>query len=586
MKKIYSLLFLVFVSITTQAQVVISQVYGGGGNGGATYTHDFVELFNKGNATVDISGYSVQYASATGTNWNPNVIPANTTIAPGKYFLIKLAGSTNGVALPTPDVDITNQPSNLSGTAGKVALVNNSTPLTGTVVTTGYVDLLGYGATATSSETAFFAAPSTANNTLSFQRLNNGCTDTDNNSTDFTASGVNPRNSSTPTYSCSAPSISISSPTNNTVYSPETTSVDINVTVNNFTVANGSGNGHISYTINGGAPISKFDTTPIVLPTTQGNYTVFMQLVNNANQPLSPVASTTLNFTVASYNVVADLAALRADVVANGANRYYQLSSAPVITYARTARNQKYVQDSSAGILIDDVTGTITTTFSAGDSMTGLKGQATLFSSLLQFVPTVNASVGTSGNTVAIQAVTIADLNSSVTSALYESELVQLNNVTFDLTNPTFPTTALNMNVTNGTDTLVFRSIFTEADYMGTAKPTAATNIIVLVGRAGAVAQVASRSASDLNAPFLSNSNFNNIAGLKMYPNPVANGKLFIETAANAERTVTVFDVLGKQVLNTISSENEINVSELNAGVYVVKITEEGKTATRKLVVR
>ena len=71
-----------------------------------------------------------------------------------------------------------------------------------------------------------------------------------------------------------------------------------------------------------------------------------------------------------------------------------------------------------------------------------------------------------------------------------------------------------------------------------------------------------------------------------MYPNPVANGKLFIETAANAERTVTVFDVLGKQVLNTISSENEINVSELNAGVYVVKISEEGKTATRKLVIK
>ncbi len=78
----------------------------------------------------------------------------------------------------------------------------------------------------------------------------------------------------------------------------------------------------------------------------------------------------------------------------------------------------------------------------------------------------------------------------------------------------------------------------------------------------------------------------NEITGLKMYPNPVANGKLFIETTANAERTVTVFDVLGKQVLNTISSENEINVSELNAGVYVVKISEEGKTATRKLVVR
>jgi hypothetical protein len=78
----------------------------------------------------------------------------------------------------------------------------------------------------------------------------------------------------------------------------------------------------------------------------------------------------------------------------------------------------------------------------------------------------------------------------------------------------------------------------------------------------------------------------NTIAGLKLYPNPVGNGRLFIETTANAEKTVTVFDMLGKQVLNTISSENEINVSELNAGIYVVKITEEGKTATRKLVIK
>lgn len=90
----------------------------------------------------------------------------------------------------------------------------------------------------------------------------------------------------------------------------------------------------------------------------------------------------------------------------------------------------------------------------------------------------------------------------------------------------------------------------------------------------------------DVTPNFTLGTSQNEITGLKLYPNPVANGKLFIETAANAERTVTVFDVLGKQVLNTISSENEINVSELNAGVYVVKISEEGKTATRKLVVR
>jgi hypothetical protein len=77
----------------------------------------------------------------------------------------------------------------------------------------------------------------------------------------------------------------------------------------------------------------------------------------------------------------------------------------------------------------------------------------------------------------------------------------------------------------------------------------------------------------------------NEITGLKVYPNPVSGGTLFIETAANGEKTVTVYDVLGKQVLNTTTSNNAINVSNLRGGVYVVKVTEEGKTATRKLVI-
>jgi len=78
----------------------------------------------------------------------------------------------------------------------------------------------------------------------------------------------------------------------------------------------------------------------------------------------------------------------------------------------------------------------------------------------------------------------------------------------------------------------------------------------------------------------------NEISGLKVYPNPVSNGTLYIETSANAEKTVTIFDVLGKQVLNTTTNDNAVNVNALRAGVYVVKITEEGKTATRKLVIK
>lgn len=78
----------------------------------------------------------------------------------------------------------------------------------------------------------------------------------------------------------------------------------------------------------------------------------------------------------------------------------------------------------------------------------------------------------------------------------------------------------------------------------------------------------------------------NNISGLKVYPNPVVDGKLFISSDLNSERNVAIYDVTGKQVFNATISSELVNVSSLNAGVYVVKITEEGKTATRKLVIK
>ena len=77
----------------------------------------------------------------------------------------------------------------------------------------------------------------------------------------------------------------------------------------------------------------------------------------------------------------------------------------------------------------------------------------------------------------------------------------------------------------------------------------------------------------------------NAIAGLQVYPNPVTNGTLYINTTANASKEVAIFDVLGKQVVKT-TTEKAVNVSNLNAGVYIVKVTEEGKTATRKLVIK
>lgn len=83
----------------------------------------------------------------------------------------------------------------------------------------------------------------------------------------------------------------------------------------------------------------------------------------------------------------------------------------------------------------------------------------------------------------------------------------------------------------------------------------------------------------------MSSSSFNAIDGLTMYPNPLKGDTLFFTSTANADKSVQIFDILGKEVLNSKVINNIMNVSGLSAGVYLVKITEEGKTATKKLVI-
>jgi hypothetical protein len=187
--------------------LVISQVYGGGGNSGAPYTNDFVELFNRGSSAVQLQGYSIQYASDTGNfqnNTNYVDLPAYS-LQPGQYFLVQLAsGGAGGVALPSPDA-IGNI--SMGSTAGKVAITVTNTKLNacGNAMTpcnaSDWIDLVGYGSSATQYEgTGPAAAPS---NTKADFRASSGCIDTGDNKADFATAAPAPRNTST-TSSCSS----------------------------------------------------------------------------------------------------------------------------------------------------------------------------------------------------------------------------------------------------------------------------------------------------------------------------------------------------------------------------------------------
>lgn len=174
-------------ALAASSTVVITEVYGGGGNTGAPYTNDFIELTNNSSSPVDLTGWSIQYASAAGTSW-ANKINLTGSIAPGGVYLAQGAGGTTGQPLPTPDATGS---VNLSASSGKVALVTSTTSLTcatGCATAAGVVDFVGYGA-ANDSETS--PAPGTSNTTSATRK--DPTKDDDNNSTEFEAVNPSPK---------------------------------------------------------------------------------------------------------------------------------------------------------------------------------------------------------------------------------------------------------------------------------------------------------------------------------------------------------------------------------------------------------
>jgi large repetitive protein len=189
---------------TAPNHLVISQLYGGGGNTGALYKNDFIELHNPTTGPISTSGMSVQYAAATGTAaWSATPLP-DLIIPAGGYFLIQESAGMGGTLdLPTPDVvpaSMTTTLSMASG-AGKVALVSSATPLNGACPTAAVIDLVGYGA-ANCSEGGH-PVPALSNTTAALRAPNgDGCNDANDNLADFATGAPAPRNSAATQKGC------------------------------------------------------------------------------------------------------------------------------------------------------------------------------------------------------------------------------------------------------------------------------------------------------------------------------------------------------------------------------------------------
>jgi uncharacterized repeat protein (TIGR01451 family) len=202
--------------------LVISQLYGGGGNAGAIFRNDFIEIYNRGTSTVDLAGWSVQYSSATGSgNWSvtPLCLTGSCLIRPGRYFLVQEDQGTGGTQdLPAPDASGTTP---LTTAAGKVALSSSVTALSGACPSnTNIADIVGYGG-ATNCFEGTGPASAPGNTTADFRKAG-GCLDTKDNASDFFVGQANPRNSASPVGECK----------------PEITINDLTVTENNTGTVN------------------------------------------------------------------------------------------------------------------------------------------------------------------------------------------------------------------------------------------------------------------------------------------------------------------------------------------------------------
>jgi trimeric autotransporter adhesin len=212
MKSLFTLIAaMICISAFSQNNVVISEVFGGGGGATTPYKNDFVELYNPTNADIEMTDWSVQYNSTAGTNAY-QLAAFSGKIKAKSFFLIQLGGGTAGADLPTADIV---GALNLSATGGKVALVNNKTALAATVEANGagIVDYVGYGtankyegAAAVPALTAAVSAERKANMASTVTSMSAGGVDvaigngydSNNNNLDFVIIAPNPQNTISP----------------------------------------------------------------------------------------------------------------------------------------------------------------------------------------------------------------------------------------------------------------------------------------------------------------------------------------------------------------------------------------------------
>ncbi|MDB3976864.1 T9SS type A sorting domain-containing protein [Flavobacteriaceae bacterium] len=564
MRKITLLAAILFASLSIAQSIKIVEI-----DADQTSTDDmeFIEIRTQ-SANQSLNGYTVVFYNGSDNESYRTVDLTGFSSDSNGYFIL-------GSDL-FPGADITMGPDNtIQNGADAIAIYNapaanfpDDTPVT----SSGLVDAVVYG-TSDADDLELLAG---LNQTIQWDENQNGLKDVESIQYDETANTFcvgtpTPRASNIDCSSACPISVFVVSVTCDMV----TTGVDTYTTTLGF-----SGGGTAPYTfsstqgsVSGDDPSSVSEGEIIITGVNEG--TDFSYSLTSENCDISNTINSPSCEPGSTVNTIAEL---RAGTIGND----YTLNGEAIVTFVQSFRNQKFIEDPTAAILIDDSNGIITSALVAGDGITGLTGTLDEFGGMMQFRPTMNISPSSSGNTIAAQSVLASDLNANPNN--YESEFVRIYEFALiDTTeNPTWVVgTEYQMLTQSGSYT--FRTTFYDADYIGADVPTSNTTVVagIITERNDGDYFITSRSLSDFSNTL--NANTNTLQGFVMTPNP-ATSFIQVKAASNSPISLQIFDVLGKQVMG-LENATLVNIESLTTGLYIVKAVQNGETLTTKLIV-
>lgn len=347
------------------------------------------------------------------------------------------------------------------------------------------------------------------------------------------------------------------------------------------TIASPTSGATVYYTLDGTTP--SVTSTEYTAPVSISANTTIKAIAVKAGLDNSSVSEGVYEF--AASNDITSIAQLRQQAVDN--STVYTLSSEAILTFQQTHRKQKFIQDNTAAILIDDDAGLITTAYDIADGISNISGKLSDYHGMLQFIPVADPGPATSyANIITPEIFTITQMQDTAAFRTHQAKLIRIENVKFQDADGTLKfqvNKKYRLSQAASLDS-TFRTQFFDANYINGTVPAGTGSITGIVHLAYGMYNITARSSSDINLA-VGVEDYNS-SSVRIYPNPAVN-TVNIETDKPALLTIT--NLLGQKVLeiDNINGLTQVNTSKYNKGVYFVSLQfENGETSSQKLIIR